>query len=235
MKKTGDRMRYIRLCLLVLGAILPTVPALSAEASGAAPAAPKAAVVSGDELTGRVRALVERQPRFVEMAGRGRVVFVGVDVQRLKPAKESGPIAIEAVLKASAPVIYRAMHYRYADNVTVYSTVDLARNSVSDVLEARNVPTPLAAEELAEARALALSNPEVRKAIGDRAASMKAEALVLRARNPKDSIFGHRAVSVLLLDGHKYVANIRVAVDLTAKTVEVTRMRSGPSHKEMPR
>jgi hypothetical protein len=216
-------------CSLLFVSVFFSAPAGAAQT----PALTRSArVVSDDvapEVAGRVRALVERQDSFVAMARRGRVVFIGVELVRVKPAK------VAATLTAEPQVVFRATHYRYADNVTVYSTVDLGRNSVIGVVEAKNVPTPLSVEELAEARELALSNPEVKGALGDRAGKVKVEALGLRSRDLDDPIFGHRAMVLLFRDGNRYLANFEVVVDLTAKTVTATQSRPGPAHEGMPR
>lgn len=126
-------------------------------------------------------------------------------------------------------------HYRYEGDLTIQSTVDLSREVVSEVEAIPHLPTPLAPEELARARELALANEELRGVLEDRFTDytsrrqgFEIEALVLRTASKEDPIFGHRVVSLLFKTPRGYLAGVETVVDLTTGELTIER-------KEMPR
>ncbi len=178
-------------------------------------------VVSDDvpkPLLERLLRIVGGQPQLRSLDG-ARVVFVGAEAIREKD-EAAGPTGRQ-------PTLYRTMHYRYADDVTVFTTVDLGRNVVVATREAKHVPTPITAEELADATRLALADGAVREALGDKAGATQTEALGLYTDSRKDPLYGHRALNLFFHRGDLYVANLDVIVDLTARRVTVTRKGSG--------
>jgi hypothetical protein len=216
--------------LIVLLAALLVQACVANDGASEAAFAPAAAAADGvvsDDVSAadaaRVRALAEGRSDFVAAQRAGRVVFVGVERLRLK---DVSPETVEA----QELIRYRSIHYRYADNTTVYSTVDLDAGRVLDTEEVVNARTALAAEEIARARELALSDPQVRRALGGRIGRVAVEALPIYAPARGDSLYGRRAVALLFKDGDYYVANLQVIVDLTGETVSVTR--TAPADRE---
>jgi len=182
-------------------------------------------VVSDDvpaAVAARLRDLV--QPRTMA-AGVGRLVFVGAEPARIKGERSTGPEV------AGAPKAYLVTQYRYADDTTIYTTIDAATNRVLARREARHVPTPITAEELAAARELALGDARVREALGADANKLTVEALGLYSEDRKDRIYGHRAMSLLFRKGALYRAGLEVIVDLTTRSVTVTRRAPNNEHR----
>ena len=172
----------------------------------------------------RVRGVGGRCQPATALAGVGQLVFVGAEPARIKSGRNTGPEV------AGAPRAYLVTQYRYADDTTIYTTVDAATNRVLARREAQHVPTPVTAEELAVARELALGNPQVREALGADAGKLTVEALGLYSDDRSDRIYGHRAMSLLFRNGALYRAGVEVIVDLTARTVTVTRRAPNDDH-----
>lgn len=210
--------RYTRL-------MLATAVAWLMSASLAVFAAPEAKVASDDvalDVVAKVRSIVERAPTFQAMAARGKVVFVGIEGIREKSAEDRG-------LQENFN-IFRTTHYRYVDNVTVYSLVDMRKNAIIESAEARNAPTALAAEEVEDIRKLVLANPEVRRAFGARLDRAKIEAMPIRSSDPKDVVSRHRVASVFFKVDNLYLTGFIVMVDLTDRAVRV--VQSAPRKHE---
>jgi hypothetical protein len=158
------------------------------------------------------------EPKLHATAGT-RVVFVGAEPLREKPehaqpgAETRGPL-------------YLATYYRYADDVTVYVTVDIEKNTLVRTQAVRHTPTRITDGELKEAAALARADKGVRAAVGG-VADMDAEALALYAHDPKDPLYGHRTLNLFFHRGQRYVANVDVIVDLTTRRVSVIKRSAG--------
>lgn len=183
-------------------------------------AQPTANRVVSDDVTKpvleRLLRIVGAQPQIRAVEGK-RVVFVGAEALHDKDASITGRL------------FYRTIHYRYADDVTVFTTVDLERGVIVNTREAKHVPTPITAGELAEATRIALADGQVRQALGSNLEGAQTEALGLYSEDRNDSIYGHRALNLVFHHGDLYVANIEVVVDLTAGRVTVTR-RGNENH-----
>ena len=109
--------------------------------------------------------------------------------------------------------------YRYSDDTTVYSTVDLATGKAVDVQTARHIRTPLSDGEFEAAKALAREKlPEVRELLdkfGDRVSVYPQ----FSQYKPEDEDRVHRVVHVLYRVDRRDLSVPRPVVDLTTRTV----------------
>ena len=181
--------------------------------------APAASQVPGTASDDVPEAVAERVRRAAEGSDALRLkladlrtVFVTVDLIRRKG--EGG--------RELAP-IYRVQHYRYADDTTIVSLVDLDSGRVREVEELRHAPVALGAAELAEARALALADERVSRATSRFREQLVVEPLVVRTSDPADPWFGRRVVRLLFRVGRDYLSEPVVFVDLTNREVIIER------------
>ena len=160
----------------------------------------------------RVRAVAENSPRLRGYLAQPRTIFIGVDLIRRKSEGEG---------ERDLPALYRAQHYRYADDTVITSIVDLDGARVAEQTEARNAPVRLSEGELAEARTLALADGQVAAALGGR--DVVVEPLVVRTSDRADPWFGRRIVRLLFRLGADYLSQPIVFVDLTRRRVIIQR------------
>lgn len=193
------------------------VPMLTAFFCLLATAAPAAGQVPGTasddvplQIASRARAVAEAAPRLRSLLAGPRTVFVGVELVRRKgeEGRELSPL-------------YRVLHYRYSDDTTIASLIDIGRGRIIEESEARHAPVALAASELGEARSLALANPRVARALEPYRDRLLVEPLVVRTSDPADPWFGRRIVRLLFRVGRDYVSDPIVFVDLTRREVVV--------------
>ena len=114
-------------------------------------------------------------------------------------------------------------HYRTSGDLTILTTVNLTKGAVTHAEAIPHLPTGLSREELEQARTLALANPEVAAALGDRKRSIVVESIVTRPATVDDPLWGHRLVRLLFLAGEDYLHAPTVIVDLTTSKVLVSQ------------
>lgn len=171
------------------------------------------------EIAARVRSLAERSESVNKLMQAPRSLFVDVDLVRRKPVDGREP-----------PPLYRVRHYRYADDVTLTSLVDLASGRVVQQEEAAHVPVPLTDGELAEARRLVLADEALAPQLRPHARELVMEPLMVRTSDPKDPWFGQRVVRLLFrVARNNYLREPVVYVNLTRRAVIVERPH-GASH-----
>lgn len=205
----------------VLSLFILTTPAAAQVARE--PAAPPSAASASDDVpaatAARARAVAEGSPRLRTLIAEPRTVFIGVDLIRRK-GDRGGDLA----------PYYRVQHYRYADDATITSLVDLESGRVAEQVEARHAPVRLSDGELAEARTLALADRRVAGAIGRYTEQLAVEPLLVRTSDPNDPWFARRVVRLLFRVGTNYLSEPVVYVDLTGREViihEAHRPRQG--------
>ena len=170
-------------------------------------------LVASDDVTvlvaEKARLLAENQSLLATTLQNDRVVYVGTDKIRLKTL-DGMDDSIQT---------YQVIHYRYNDDTTINSLVNLDEGLVVEQKEIPNFPAPLAQSELDLARDLALEDKRIRSALGKDIDHVKVEALVIRAASEQDPWFGRRVVQLLFRIGRDYRHNPRVVVDLTNNIV----------------
>lgn len=146
------------------------------------------------------------------------IYFIGADLYRDKKAEEKG----EAERRA------RVTYYRYFKDMTFISTVNLTQGEVTDIDSVAHLPTALSEEEFKIARDLALSNDEIKEALGDYLDKAEVEALVFRTSSREDALFGHRVVRLLFKIGRDYLSEPVVNVDLTERKIMIESAKKEP-------
>ena len=136
-----------------------------------------------------------------EGTGANRVVFVKVE---LLPAMHDGERQV------------MVQHYRYVDDSTVFTHVDLASATIVDTQIEPHYPTGLADEEIARARQLVRDDPPAR-------AVTEGLKLLPRPRQmtAADPMRHHRVVEFLLRRGQESVISPTILVDLTESRVDL--------------
>lgn len=216
-------MTVLRLGVLtpaVLGLALFASPPVNAQPRATRPAVVRPIVrplpvrrqVASDDvpaaLSQRARDLTERAAaprRLLE----GRTIYITTEKLRVKAdnGEEGRPL-------------YQVTHYRYVDDTAIVSVVDLERGAVLNQREVPHLPVMLTAEELAQARELALAQPPVREALA-RYPNVTVEPLLVRVGNDRDPWFGHRIVRLLFRVDRDYLTRPIVYVDLTTSRVQI--------------
>ncbi|HEX3313813.1 MAG TPA: hypothetical protein VHR72_02925 [Gemmataceae bacterium] len=136
-----------------------------------------------------------------EGTGTDRVVFVKIEL-----LPEMRPGDRQAMLQ----------HYRYVDDSTIFTHVDLVTATVVDTQIEPHYPTGLADEEIARARQLVHDDPPAR-------AVTEGLTLLPRPRQvtATDPMRHHRVVEFLLRRGQESVISPTVLVDLSESRVDI--------------
>ncbi len=110
--------------------------------------------------------------------------------------------------------------YRYFDDITVFSTIDLATGKVVDVQAAQHIRTPLSEAEFVEAQALARQRNDVVKQLyekyGDSVSVYPQFSQYTRNDDPRV----HRVVHLTYRVGKRDLSYPRPQVDLTTRQIE---------------
>jgi len=117
--------------------------------------------------------------------------------------------------------LVETMHYRYDDGVTVRTTFNTTEKKVVKVEQLPAYPTPLATEELRDARTLAQEKEPAVNALMKR---YKQADLTIQTLNPVVSnrmskLFGKRLVILLIAPKDKPEERVTVTVNLTDRTI----------------
>jgi hypothetical protein len=166
------------------------------------------------ELTPAERTLAERLASGAlrqRALVRGRLYLSGMELLRDKAEEAKAEPQRQALV----------IHYRYDGDLTILTSVNLTREAVVAVDTARGIPAPLAEEEFARARELAMADPRVARSLRGDPGRLVVERLLSRSSDPRDPLFGHRLVRLLFRYGPDYVSDPVVTVDLTTGTVLV--------------
>lgn len=165
--------------------------------------------LSGDEIR-LARELAERSlPVALDsVTPSERVVFVKMD---LLPASQ-------AVTNQRQATVH---HYRYRDDATILTVVDLNRLEVLGIETILHFPTALAPSELARAERMARDDERLRPIFEMPGRTLRVEGRPIQFALSHEPLFGRRVVHLLLRDGKDYLASPRVLVDLSTETVQV--------------
>jgi hypothetical protein len=137
-----------------------------------------------------------------------RVVFVKIDLL---------PDA-QAVTSQRQVIVH---HYRYRDDVTILTTIDLNRVEVLGAETIAHFPTAFSPEELARAERLARSDERLRPIFEMPQRHLRVEGRPIQFASSHEPLFGRRVVHLLLREGNTYLTSPRVLVDLSAEAVFV--------------
>jgi hypothetical protein len=133
---------------------------------------------------------------------------------------------VEAPSKAVVTV------YRYLDDTTIYSTVDLNTGRTIDVATAQHMQTPLSDGEFEAAKALAREQSEEVKALYDRFGKRIEVYAQFSQYTPKDEERVHRVVLILFRVDKRDLSAPRPTVDLTTRKVTIPKPEEGEDEAE---
>ena len=152
-----------------------------------------------------------------------------VSVERLdeKP-KKAPPVAATKEPPTKAVVTT----YRYLDDTTIYSTVDLATGRTVDVSTAQHIQTPLSDGEFEAAKALAREESEEVKALHDRFGKRLSTYAQFSQYTPKDEDRVHRVVLILYRVDKRDLSAPRPTVDLTTRRVVIPKPEQAEGEKD---
>jgi hypothetical protein len=145
-----------------------------------------------------------------------------------QPTDDESPPKSKAAAKAAGP---RAVvtSYRYFDDITVFSTVDLKTGRVVDVQAAQHMRTPLSDAEYDEARALARQMSEEVKKLYDQYGDQLTVYPQFSQFKVKDDPRVHRVVHLNYRVGKHDLSYPRPQVDLTTREVETPAPEAEPT------
>jgi hypothetical protein len=123
--------------------------------------------------------------------------------------------------------------YRYFDDITVFSTVDLATGKVVDVQAAQHIRTPLSEAEFEEAQALARDKNDIVKQLNERYGDQVSVYPQFSQYTKPDDPRIHRVVHLTYRVGKRDLSYPRPQVDLTTRQVETPAPE--PEPKAPPR
>src|SRR5205823_3055725 len=105
----------------------------------------------------------------------------------------------------------------------VRALVDVTSKRVLHVERVPDGRVPLATEEVAEARRLALADSGVTRALGRNREGIQIDWLGLHSDNREDACSHNRCVQLLFRRGDRYLMDPQVVVNLSTRTVQLTR------------
>jgi len=195
-----------------------------------------------DPLTPQEKEIAARvageDSRVKELLGGGRQRLVYVEFFALKPEDRS-----RSEERAGRPIRIgrhaEVLFYGYGNDQGARAIVDLERRSVQEVTRLEGDLVPLTFDDLAEAREIALRNPELRGLLGPDAQRFQIqrqttrtvnqqpviEGLRLRTTDPNDPCYKQRCLYLLFRRGRTYLNNASVIVNLNTQTVRIERRR----------
>lgn len=165
--------------------------------------------LAGDEIR-LARELAERDlPVPLDPATPSeRIVFVKIDLL---------PDA-QAVTSRRHVMVH---HYRYCDDATILTAIDLNRLEVLGIETMLHYPTALAPSELARAERLARGDERLRPIFEMPGRALQVEGRPIQFASPQEPLFGRRLVHLLLRDGNDYLSGPRILADLSTETVHI--------------
>jgi hypothetical protein len=142
--------------------------------------------------------------------------------ERRKDAEAAKQKPQDHEAEASPPEHPRALvtSYRYFDDITVFSTVDLETGKVIDVQAAQHIRTPLSEAEFDEAQGLARDKDDVVKRLYETYGEQVSVYPQFAQFNKKDDPRVHRVVHLTYRVGKRDLSYPRPEVDLTTRQVE---------------
>jgi hypothetical protein len=141
---------------------------------------------------------------------RGKTVFIKVD---LLPDSRAGTGRRQVTVT----------HYRYEDDMTFYTHVDLKTTLVFGLDAREHVPTGLAEQEKARAVELARADRRLYPLFAEHGDRLRVELRPTRPLSERDPTYGHRLVLLAFVVDDRYLPGPTVVVDLTTEQVHVEK------------
>ena len=112
------------------------------------------------------------------------------------------------------------IYYRYEGDLSIEVFINLTRQRVLAVKQIPNLMPPISGEELALAKEMVFTHPELKDVLGRYRDRLVVEPHTSRSESPKDPLFRHRIIYMLFRTGSTYlIPELRVSVDLTTEKV----------------
>ncbi len=125
--------------------------------------------------------------------------------------------------------------YRYFDDITVFSTIDLGTGRVVDVQAAQHMRTPLSDDEFDDSQILAREKSDEVKKLYERFGDRIKVAPQFSQYSVKGDPRVHRVVHLTYRIGKRELSYPRPQVDLTTLTVETPAPEPLPADRDRPR
>jgi len=162
--------------------------------------------------------LAEREMARRQLRTGGPLYLIGAELLRDKePEREGRRLAL-------------LTHFRPEGSLEIKALIDLAGQRILEFTARENPNASMSREEIEAAVALTLADPQVRAALGEDLARVQVEGLHLLTSDPRDPLYGHRAVRMLFKVGKLYRSAPVVIVDLTTRSVTIAPPRPAPDH-----
>jgi hypothetical protein len=174
-----------------------------------------------DLAQGAMRELRKKTEGALEPEADRREYVVNVELLASKDEEPSGE-GEPSKSKAQAPAAgLRAVvtSYRYFDDITVFSTIDLKTGRVVDVQAVEHLRTPLSDDEFDEAKALARETSDEVKRLYEQYGDQISVYPQFSQFTNKDDPRVHRVVHLTYRVGKRDLSYPRPQVDLTNRTV----------------
>jgi len=171
--------------------------------------------LTADEL-GLARALAEREWASDSPPSSHKTVFIKVDLLPDSQAETSQRLVM-------------VHHYRYQDDQTIFTMIDLRTHEILKREIAIHYPTALAPSEVDQAIQLASADGRLKPLLD--LVQTHFDARPIQYANPHDPLFGHRVVHLLMRQNGDYLMYPRVLVDLTNDSVHLETKQS--SHQDL--
>jgi hypothetical protein len=177
---------------------------------------------------GAMRELRKKTEGADERDADQREYVVNVELLARKES-ESSPDGEKTKVKANVPGPRAIVtSYRYFDDITVFSTVDLESGRVVDVQAAQHIPTPLSDAEFDEAVAVAREKSEEIKKLYEQFGDQLKVYPQFSQFTVKDDPRIHRVVHLNYRIGKHDLSYPRPQVDLTSREVETPAPEAEP-------
>ena len=162
------------------------------------------------------RELVRADTQVRRIIGDRRNVLAQISFLALKsegtdttaPTRE--PVPVRAAM---------ATYYVYDGDFGVRAFVNLAKRAVVVVQRVEEEPIPMAPEEIATAKRLALADSGLRRRLGPRPEALRVEWLGVTAVDTSDACYHRRCVQLLFRRGRAFLSRPTVIINLTNRTV----------------
>lgn len=138
------------------------------------------------------------------------------------PAEQTYYIKVDFLPASQAESDQRLVvvhHYRYREDETILTIVDLNRHEVIRRERAYHFPTALNSAEICRAKELVQSDGQLQSLISSRSLQVDCRPTQVRTDDPR---FGHRLVMVMLREDGDYLESPLVLVDLHTENVQIT-------------
>jgi hypothetical protein len=154
---------------------------------------------------------------------------------KTKPQEKAAEVDDDKSTERAQGPLAVVTSYRYFDDITVFSTVDLKTNQVVKIEAAQHLRTPLSQAEFEEAQEMAREKTDEVKRLYDRFGDQVSVYPQFSQYSVKDDPRVHRVVHLTFRVGKRDLSYPRPQVDLTTRQVDTppaSEPEPGPRRRE---